>query len=83
MATLIQYAITEIADNWPAFVYILMTIGFSFFFFRERRAEARLLRQMGEGIHENIRSRFDRLEFLVRNSTVLERQAKKGIGIEG
>ena len=48
---------------------VSMTIGFSYFFFRERRAEARDLRQMGEGIQQSIRERFDRLEEILRRDS--------------
>jgi hypothetical protein len=60
---------TEIADNWPAFVYIAMMVAFSVCFFRDRRAEMQLVRHIGETIQEDIRARFDRLEMLVENST--------------
>ena len=58
----------EVADNWPAFVYIMMTLVFSFLFFRQRRRETRLVREIGEGIRESICSRLDHLEALVQNS---------------
>ena len=72
MSTIIQEIQLEIAENWPAFVYIAMTIVFSICFFRERRAEARIVHHMGERIQENIRTRFDRLESLVRDRALLE-----------
>jgi hypothetical protein len=68
MDTFVQDIAAELADNWPAFVYIAMSIMFSFFFFRQRRAETRLVRQIGEGIQENITARLDRLESLIRKS---------------
>jgi len=57
MATTIQELTAELADNWPAFVYIAMTVGFSICYFRERRAEKEILR-----------ARFDRLEMLLQQS---------------
>jgi hypothetical protein len=72
MVLVIQDLRSEVADNWPAFTYIAMMIAFTFLFFRERRAEARHLRQMGERIQENIANRFDRLESLVRHPASAE-----------
>jgi hypothetical protein len=72
MSAIIQDMRLEIADNWPAFVYIALTIVFSICFFRERRAEARIVHRMGERIQENIRTRFDHLESLVRDGALLE-----------
>ena len=68
MDAFVQDIAAELADNWPAFVYIAMSIVFSFFFFRQRRAETRLVRQIGEGIQESITARLDRLESLIRSS---------------
>jgi hypothetical protein len=65
MAT-IQDFTSELADNWPAFTYMAMIAIFSVVFFRERRAERKLVRQVGEGIQESIQARFDRLEWLVQ-----------------
>ncbi len=48
---------SQIADNWPAFVYILMTIIFSVLFFRERKMETKTLQK-----------RFDAIENLIRRS---------------
>ena len=64
----VQDVVNEVADNWPAFVYILLMLGFSICFLRERRRETRVLREMGERMQEGIRLRFDRLEQLVRES---------------
>jgi len=64
-----QDVFDEIVDNWPAFVYILLTLSFSICFLRERRRETRLLREMGERLNEGIRARFDRLECLLQQST--------------
>ena len=50
-----QEAERELADNWPAFTYILLMIAFSLIFFRERREE-----------RKDIEIRFDRLELLMR-----------------
>jgi hypothetical protein len=61
MGTGIQAIKAEIADNWPAFVYITMTVVFSILFLRERRAETETLRQIGAGIHDRI----DRVERLI------------------
>jgi hypothetical protein len=60
--SLIQEAANELADNWPAFVYILLTIVFSFLFLRQRRAEARIVKEIGDQVQEAIRTRFDHLE---------------------
>jgi hypothetical protein len=62
MRPTMQGFIAEIYDNWPAFVYIGMTIGFSICFLRERRAETEALRQIGAGLHERI----DRVERLIK-----------------
>ncbi len=67
MITTISSIRSEVADNWPAFVYIMLMIAFSLCFFRDRRAEVRLARQISEGIQADIRARFDRLESLVRH----------------
>jgi hypothetical protein len=53
-----QSVAREVGDNWPAFVYIALTVGFSICFLRERRAEMRLLKLLATGLHERI----DRLE---------------------
>lgn len=66
----------EIADNWPAFVYILLTLGFSICFLRERRRETRLLRDMGERMNEGIRVRFDRMERLLQEQASASGAAK-------
>jgi hypothetical protein len=68
MASITQYVVSEVADNWPAFVYIALTLGFSVCFLRERRAEIRILKEMGQGLQEGIRTRFDRLEYMVGQS---------------
>ena len=65
MASVIQDVTTEISDNWPAFLYIAMTVGFSVCFLRERRAETRILKQIGEGLQDSVRARFDRLEGMI------------------
>jgi hypothetical protein len=62
MGTIIQSIKAELADNWPAFVFIAMTIVFSILFLRERRAETEELRQIAAGIHDRI----DRVERLLR-----------------
>ncbi len=58
----------EFAENWPAFLYILMTCVFSIFFLRERRSETHLLKQIGRGLEDSLLARFDRLEQMVRES---------------
>ena len=63
MDSIIESARIEIADNWPAFVYIALTVCFSIMFLRERRAETEALRQIGAGIH----ARIDRVERMIRN----------------
>jgi hypothetical protein len=54
MVPTLQNITSELADNWPAFTYILMTLVFSVCFFRERRTEKK-----------NVSARFDRLESLI------------------
>ncbi len=53
--------VSELADNWPAFVYIAMMIVFSIQFFRDRRAEQRAIEKIGAGIREKL----ERLENLI------------------
>lgn len=60
-----QAAISEIADNWPAFVYILVTTGFSLAFLRERRQETRILKSTAESLQLTIDKRFSKLENLL------------------
>jgi hypothetical protein len=67
MVSITQSVVSEVADNWPAFVYIALSLGFSVCFLRERRAEIRILKQMGVGLHERISARFDRLEYMVEH----------------
>jgi len=62
MVEIVQIARAEIADNWPAFVYISLTIVFSILLFCERRAETEALRQIGAGLHDRI----DRVERLIK-----------------
>lgn len=62
----------QIADNWPAFVYILLMVAFSICFFIENRAEALQRMEMSERLHDHIRERFDRLETLIRKSRTAE-----------
>jgi hypothetical protein len=68
MASLTQGLAAEISDNWPAFLYIAVTTGFSIRFLCERRAETRVLKQLGEQLHETMCIRFDRLERLARQT---------------
>ena len=62
----IESAMNELADNWPAFVYIVMTIVFSFLFLRQRRAETRLVKEIAEQLQQSIGTRFDHLERILR-----------------
>ena len=55
----------EIYENWPAFVYIALTIGFSICFLRERRAETQALREIGANLHD----RLGRMEQALRGET--------------
>ena len=55
-----------VADDWPAFVYILIATGFSIRFLQERRAEAQMVRQIGENLRSEITSRLDRIEDSLR-----------------
>jgi hypothetical protein len=64
MVSITENVVTEVADNWPAFVYIALTIGFSVFFLRERRAETQLLKRIGACLNERI----DRLEYMLAHS---------------
>ena len=68
MEPIIRAITSEVADNWPAFLYIAIASGFSICFLRERRAETRILKKMGAGLEECVRLRFDRLEYLVQHS---------------
>ncbi len=63
--------VSEIADNWPAFLYIAMTSGFSILFLRERRTETRVLRYRARRLDERIQKRFVALERLIRASVSL------------
>ena len=54
IALQMQAVLQELDENWPAFVYIALMIAFSIFFFRERRAEARAMRQTWAGLQEQI-----------------------------
>jgi hypothetical protein len=72
MASVIQDICSELSDNWPAFLYIAMTVGFSVCFLRERRAETRVLKQIGEGLQESVRARFDRLERMIEELAAKE-----------
>ncbi len=67
MASFTQEIAAELSDNWPAFLYIAVMTGFSIRFLYERRAETRVLRQLSDQVHETMRARFDRLEYLVRH----------------
>jgi hypothetical protein len=72
MGSVIRDIGTELSDNWPAFLYIAMTVGFSVCFLRERRAETRVLKQIGEGLHESVKARFDRLEGMIEKMAAKE-----------
>jgi hypothetical protein len=58
MVAIMQDITAELTDNWPAFVYMALTLGFSVCYFRERRAERAV-----------ISARFDKLESLVKRAT--------------
>ena len=72
MAPFIQDITSEVSDNWPAFLYILVMTAFSLRFLSERRAEARILKSLGNELHATIHTRFDHLEDLFRNSNRTE-----------
>jgi len=36
MVSITESVVTEVVDNWPAFVYIALTLGFSVCFLHER-----------------------------------------------
>jgi len=60
--------VTEtIVDNWPALVYIGIATGFSLGFLRERRAETRMVRELGESLKSEITSRLDKIESSLRS----------------
>lgn len=80
MQPLIPTLISEISDNWPAFLYILIATGFSICFLRERRAETRALRRIGDGLQESINARFDRLERIIISGR--EETQKRSIAAE-
>jgi hypothetical protein len=63
MKPVIHIVVSEVSDNWPAFVYIGLTIVFSICFLRERRAETEALRRIGASLHERI----DRVERLIKH----------------
>lgn len=63
-----QAVVNQISDNWPGIVYILLMLGFSVCFLRERREESRLHLQMSERLLQVISGRLDRLEQLVKQS---------------
>ncbi len=65
MTKAMQEVVGELSDNWPAFVYIIMSAAFSIGFLRERRAETRLLRILGAELQESTRIRFERLEQII------------------
>jgi len=44
-----------------------MATGFSLCFLRERRTETRVLREVAESLQMQVRVRFDRLEYLMKN----------------
>lgn len=68
MTAITDEVMVEIADNWPAFVYITLMCVSSVVFLRERRAEARILKQASVNIQDQIRRRFDRLECMIREA---------------
>src|SRR5271154_7089091 len=68
MESFIREITSELADNWPAFLYIATTTGFSVCFLRERRSETRHLRRLGKDLQETISTRFDSLEHLIQDS---------------
>jgi len=72
LASFLQDLKIELADNWPAFTYIGLTLGFSICYLRRRSAEVRLVKEIGERIQDDIRTRFDGLETLIRQSSLQE-----------
>jgi hypothetical protein len=71
-----QSVAREVGDNWPAFIYIALTIGFSICFLRERRAEIRLLKLLATGLHERI-DRLERTLARSRNISALPESRQK------
>jgi hypothetical protein len=68
-----ESVLREVYENWPAFVYIGLTIGFSICFLRERRSETQALREMGAAMHYRI----DRIERIL-NQQCLENSRQPG-----
>jgi hypothetical protein len=62
MSRFIWVISSEVAENWPAFVYMGLTIVFSLCFLRERRTETRMVKEIADVLNDRIRARFDRLE---------------------
>lgn len=75
MGSLSQAILAEIADNWPAFVYIGLTIGFSVCFLKERRAETRALKLIAERLELTVYQRFDRLERVIAEKKQINESA--------
>jgi len=71
-----QAAISEIADNWPAFVYIMLTTGFSVAFLKERRRETRVLKSTAESLQLTFDKRFSRLESLLLSNYSDKREVR-------
>ena len=71
MTGLTQDIAAEIFENWPAFAYKVMTIGFSITFLRERRKETKAMKRSGDSLQKQINNRFERLELLVQKSQKL------------
>lgn len=68
MPAAIQYITNEVADNWPAFVYIALGTVFSVCFLRERRAEVKVLKQLCAALEERMGTGFNRIERLMQPS---------------
>jgi hypothetical protein len=65
MHSIVQDVLGELADNWLAFLYIVMTCVFSIYFLRERRLETRLLKEASDRLQKQINARFDRFEAML------------------
>ena len=67
MAQMMHDAMEELADNWPAFLYIFTMVGFSLRFLHERREETKTLRRIADELQHSYHERCDRLEALIRS----------------
>jgi hypothetical protein len=67
-STVLQDVTQELADNWPAFMFIATSTVFSICFLRERRAETRLVQKIAKELQQDFDTRFDRIEAIIMSS---------------